>query len=79
MIEEDKKDVMSWLREMSASMVRAEAERDFQKEAIKNASERFTLDKKILKRMARVYHKQNFQQEITEMSEFQEIYEKVVD
>lgn len=78
MIEQDKKAVHDFLMEMSASMVRAEGERDFQKEAIKDASEKFTLSKKILRKMARTYHKQNYRDEIATMEEFQKIYESVV-
>lgn len=78
MIEIDKKALRGYLDEMSASMFRAGGERDFQKEATKDAAEKFQLKPKQLKKMARVYHKQNFSDEIAEAAEFQQMYEEAV-
>ena len=78
MIEVDKKALRDYLDEMSASMFRAGGERDFQKEATKDAAEKFEMKPKQLKKMARVYHKQNFSSEVAEAEEFQRLYEEVV-
>lgn len=78
MIEIDKKALRGYLDEMSASMFRAGGERDFQKEATKDAAEKFQMKPKQLKKMARVYHKQNFSDEIAEAAEFQQMYEEAV-
>ena len=78
MIEVDKKALRGYLDEMSASMFRAGGERDFQKEATKDAAEKFQMKPKQLKKMARVYHKQNFSDEIAEAAEFQQMYEEAV-
>lgn len=78
MIEIDKKALRDYLEEMSASMFRAGGERDFQKEATKDAAEKFEMKAKQLKKMARVYHKQNFTDEVAEAEEFQKMYEEIV-
>lgn len=78
MIEQDKKDVLNVLKELSNSMTRIEGERDYIKEAIADASEKFQLPKKQLRKMAKVYHKNNFADELTEMEEFQQLYESIV-
>ena len=78
MIEIDKKALRDYLDEMSASMFRAGGERDFQKEATKDAAEKFEMKPKQLKKMARVYHKQNFSDEVAEAEEFQKLYEGIV-
>lgn len=78
MIEVDKKALRGYLDEMSASMFRAGGERDFQREATKDAAEKFEMKPKVLKKMARVYHKQNFTDEIADAAEFQKLYEETV-
>jgi hypothetical protein len=78
MIEVDKKALRGYLDEMSASMFRAGGERDFQREATKDAAEKFEMKPKVLKKMARVYHKQNFSDEIADAAEFQKLYEETV-
>ena len=78
MIDIDKKALRGYLDEMSASMFRAGGERDFQREATKDAAEKFEMKPKTLKKMARVYHKQNFSEEIADTAEFQKLYEETV-
>jgi hypothetical protein len=78
MIEVDKKALRGYLDEMSASMFRAGGERDFQREATKDAAEKFEMKPKTLKKLARVYHKQNFTDEIADAAEFQKLYEDTV-
>ena len=78
MIDEDKKKLKGILVELSNSMTRMDAERDFIKETIDIASKDFNMNKKILRKMAKVYHRNNYINEIMEMEEFQEKYESVV-
>lgn len=77
MIGVDKNKVLGVLKEVSSAMTRTEAERDFIKEAIKTASEEHDIDKKILRKMASVYHKQNFDSVVDENEEFATLYEAV--
>jgi hypothetical protein len=66
------------LAEISNSMTRVDAEKDLIRETIKDMSDQFQLSKKTLNKMARVYHKQNFQQEVAGHEEFEALYEQVV-
>ena len=59
-------------------MTRMEAERDLVRETIKDMSKQFNLPVKTLNRMAKVYHKQNYNQEVAEHEEFEELYETIV-
>jgi hypothetical protein len=65
------------MKELSASMTRTEGEREFQREAIKELCDNLELSKKTFRRMARVYHKQNFTKEIEEHEEFETMYETI--
>lgn len=69
-----RKAVKDYVDEMSASMSRSEGERDFQKEATSLLAEKYELDKKIIKKMARVYHRSNFQTTKADEEAFQETY-----
>lgn len=66
------------LQEMSNSLTRVEAERDLMKDIIHNISEDHDIDKKLFRRMAKVYHKRNYTTEIQEHEEFETLYENVV-
>lgn len=78
MIDADKNKVLGVLKEVSNAMTRIESERDFIKEAISKAAEEHELDKKILRKMANVYHKQNFDAVQGENDEFITLYETIV-
>jgi len=70
--------IKKMLAEISNSMTRVDAEKDLIRETIKDMSDQFQLSKKTLNKMARVYHKQNFQQEVAGHEEFEALYEQVV-
>jgi len=72
-----KKKLTGAMNEMSNSMLRAEAERELQKEVINNLFDEFKIPKKVLSKMARVYHKQNFQEEKATHEEFEELYHTI--
>ena len=78
MIDVDKKVLKGVLVELSNSMLRVKSEKDFQKEAIEDAAKRFNMHKKILRKMAKVYHNNSFTEEVMEMEEFQTLYESIV-
>ncbi len=56
----DKLKLEGALKDMSTSMTRVEAERDFQKNVIGDICEELNLNKKVFRKLAKVYHKQNF-------------------
>jgi uncharacterized protein YukE len=65
------------MKEISNSMTRIDGERDLIKNAINDICEEQNLSKKTFRRMAKVYHKQNFKQEIQEQEEFEKLYETI--
>jgi len=73
----DRKAIYDCMKEISNSMARIEAERDLIKTAINDICEEQNLSKKTFRRMAKVYHKQNFKQEIQEQEEFEKLYETI--
>lgn len=72
-----RKAIKKVLDELSGSMSRIEGERDYISETIKKLSEEYDINKKVLRRMAKTYHKQNFSREIAENEEFETMYEQV--
>lgn len=74
---EDRKKVFAAIREISNSMTRIEAERDLMKDIVKDVSDNFQISRKIVNKMAKVYHKQNLSQAVAEHEEFVEMYEEV--
>lgn len=77
---EVQKAVKAFVNEMDASMIRAGAEKDFQKEAIAHIIEKYELGKqykKILKKMATTYHRSNYNTVKKDEELFQEEYERI--
>jgi len=74
----DKQKLLGVLKECSASRTRMEAERDLVKEAVDSISKELQLPKKIVNRMVKVYHKQNFDEEVAVQDQFQTLYETIV-
>jgi hypothetical protein len=58
-------------------MSRAEGERDFQKEAISDFAERYEVDKKIVKQVAKIYHRQNYHAISSEHHVLHKCYQQV--
>jgi uncharacterized FlaG/YvyC family protein len=75
----DRTKIKKMLDEISNSMTRIAAERDLIKETISELSKEFELPKKYLNRMAKVYHKQNFQIEQANHEEFEDLYTSIVE
>ena len=75
----DRKKIKDALMEISNSMTRIESERDLIKDIKADLSEEFSeqLTKKQIARMARVYHKQSFQEEVASHEEFEILYEEI--
>jgi len=73
----DRKAIYDCMREISASMTRMEGEREFIREAIKNICDEQNLSKKTFRRMAKTYHKQNFNTELEEHEEFETLYQAI--
>ena len=72
-----RKAIKKCMDELSASMARIDGERDFIKEAIDNICEEYEMSKKTFRKLAKVYHKQNFYKEVAEHEEFETMYEQL--
>lgn len=74
----DRDKLFKIIKECSGSMARIEGERTYIKEAIGDISKTLNLPKRVVNRMLKVYHKQNFDEETVVHEQFQTLYETVV-
>lgn len=77
LLEEDRKKLHNALVEASNSLTRIDAERDLIKNITNDTSKNFQIPKKTIKKLIRVYHKQNFSEEVATHEEFEILYETV--
>jgi len=73
----DRKKLKDAIQEISNSMTRADAEKDFQKEAINNICEDIQIDKKYVKKLATIYHRNTITQVKTETSDIEALYTEI--
>ena len=73
----DRKKLLDCVKELSDSMLRAEAEKDLQKEAIADMAEELNIPKKYIAKVAAIYHKQNFSQIQSERDDIDALYEAI--
>lgn len=73
----DKERLSNAITEISNSMTRIDAERDFQKDAVDKVADETGVDKKYIKKLASMYHKQTFAQVQTEYEEIEGLYEEL--
>jgi hypothetical protein len=74
---EDRKKILASVQEISNSLTRIEAERDLIKEILADVQDKFALPKKYTRKVAKIYHKQNFSEVQQEQEELEAIYETV--
>lgn len=68
-------DIKNCLQEISNSMTRIEAEKDLIKEVIQRMNDEFELNKRLSRKLAKVYHKRNIQEEVAQMQELSDTYD----
>ena len=73
----DKAKVLGCLQEITNSLTRDEAERDLIKEILEKMQDECEIPKKLGRKLARVYHKRSYEEEVAEQSDFQDVYEAV--
>jgi len=76
--EPDKEKLFKIIQECSNSMVRIEGEQDYIREAIADTAKNMQLPKKLVARLVKVYHKQNYDEEVAVHEQFETLYESVV-
>jgi hypothetical protein len=74
----DRDKLLKIIRECSDSMLRAQSEKDYIKEAIADISKELTVPKKLVAKMVKVYYKQNYDEEVATHDQFETLYETVV-
>jgi DNA repair ATPase RecN len=74
----DRKKVWDAIREIDASLTRADAEKDHIKSILERIEEEYEIPKKYLRKVANTYHKQNFDQVSSDYEEVESLYEAVV-
>jgi hypothetical protein len=73
----DKAKVLGCLQEISNSLTRIESERDLIKDILQKMQDEHELPKKLSRKLAKVYHKRSFEEEVAQQNDFVEIYESV--
>jgi hypothetical protein len=76
--EPDRDKLFKVIKECSDSMTRQDAEKDFVRESIAETSKNMQLPKRLVARLVKVYHKQNFDEEVAVHEQFETLYETVV-
>lgn len=74
---EDRKKVAKAIQEISDSMTRIDAEKDLIKDIIQVTYENHEIDKKHLRKLAAIYHKQSLSEFKTEYDEVETLYEEL--
>lgn len=74
----EKTAIRNCLQEISNSYVRVEAERDNVKSIIERMEDEFGINKKLARKLARVYHKRNIAEEVAQAEELSATYDVVV-
>lgn len=74
----DREKLFEVLKECSNSLSRIGAEKDLIKEAVADICEELELPKRLVNRMVKVYHKQNYDEEVATHEQFESLYETVV-
>jgi hypothetical protein len=74
----DKDKLLKVLKTCSDSLARAEAEKELIREEVKEICQQLELPKRLVNRMVKVYHKQNYDEEVATHEQFETLYETVV-
>jgi ribosome-binding protein aMBF1 (putative translation factor) len=77
--EADKKIFKATLEVLSEYFTTIENERESIKETISDLSDQLGVDKKTIRLIAKAYHKGNFTDERKNFSDFEDLYEQIVD
>lgn len=76
--EADREKIMKSIEAISDSLTRIEGEKNWIKEEIAAVSEATNVPKKFLNKLARTYHKQNFDNVMQEVEDFEALYDVIV-
>lgn len=74
---EDRKAIKGALQEISNSLTKIEAERDLIKDILQRVQDEQSVPKKYVRKLAKIYHKQNFNEVLQEQDDLEVLYETV--
>jgi hypothetical protein len=74
----DREKLFKVIKECSGSLTRIDGEQDYIREAIADTAKNMQLPKKLVARLVKVYHKQNYDEEVAIHEQFETLYETVV-
>jgi hypothetical protein len=74
----DREKLFKIIKECSDSMTRIDGEQDYIRESITETAKQMQLPKKLVAKLIKVYHKQNFDEEVAVHEQFETLYETVV-
>lgn len=66
------------IKEADCSLIRVSSEKELFKAIAERMEEELGMPKKLFNKMAKTYHKQNYDKEVAEHETFEEIYDRVV-
>lgn len=75
---QQKSELHGIIKDVSNEMTKIDVIKASIKDMIKETADKYDLEKKILNKMVRSYHKQSFFQDQEEFSEFESLYEEVL-
>jgi uncharacterized protein (UPF0335 family) len=75
--ETGKKALRDFCGELSGAMTRIEGEQVYIREAMKDFAEETKIDKKVLRKIVKFYHKQNFITQSSENAEVESFYQQI--
>jgi len=75
--EQSRNSIREALRQISDSLTRIEAERDHIKDILQVVEDKVDVPKKYIRKMARIYHKQNMSEVKAENDDIETLYEVV--
>jgi polyhydroxyalkanoate synthesis regulator phasin len=73
----DREEIKNAMSEISNSMTRMEAERDLITDILKKVEEEHEIPKKYMRKMSKIFHKQNFVEMQQEQEDIEALYETV--
>jgi len=71
---EDREKLKNAVKKIDDSLTRTVAEREFIKATIDDLADKVPLDKKVIRRLAKTFHKASFQMDQEENETFEELY-----
>lgn len=74
---EGKKRLRDFCGEVSGAMTRIEGEQDYIRESIKDFADETKIEKRILRKIVKLYHKQNFMTQSSENAEVENVYQQI--